>query len=153
MAFDASRAGASAALAADHTGLEVLSQEECLRLLRRARVGRVVVSTNALPAAFPVHFALLDGHPVFRTVAGSKLDAALNETVVAFEVDELDVAGCHGWSVLIQGRASVLGPSPDAARAEALLVPWRFDAAPHLVRVRSELVSGRRLPPLRLPIW
>ena len=58
----------------DSTGLQVLSRAECLALLRDSLVGRVVVTDRALPAAFPVNFALLGEDVVFRTTAGSKLE-------------------------------------------------------------------------------
>lgn len=130
----------------DRTGLEVLSRAECLALLRRSLVGRVVVTDRALPAAFPVNFALLDEDVVFRTTAGSKLEAASARAVVAFEVDDLDPVGQTGWSVLIQGTAGLLADPVDLARAQVLpLQPWAPGRRLEFVRIRSELVSGRRL--------
>jgi nitroimidazol reductase NimA-like FMN-containing flavoprotein (pyridoxamine 5'-phosphate oxidase superfamily) len=132
----------------DRNGLEVLPRAECLRLLARTRVGRVVVTDRALPAAFPVNFALLDEDVVFQTTAGSKLEAAEGEEVMAFEADDIDPVHQAGWSVLVQGLASVLTDPDELARARALgLEPWAPGARFQFVRIRAELVSGRRLLP------
>jgi uncharacterized protein len=131
----------------DRQGVEVLSPTQCLRLIRRSSIGRVVVSLGALPAAFPVNFALLDDDVVFRTAFGTKLSAALDDAIVAFEVDRIDPLRHTGWSVLIQGRASILDAPADVVRARRLGIrPWAPGEHPHFVRIRSEVVSGRRLP-------
>lgn len=49
----------------DRNGLEVLSRDECLRLLAGMRLGRVVVTEMALPAVFPVNYALTGADIVF----------------------------------------------------------------------------------------
>jgi nitroimidazol reductase NimA-like FMN-containing flavoprotein (pyridoxamine 5'-phosphate oxidase superfamily) len=132
----------------DRNGLEVLSRGECLQLLAQSRVGRVVVTDRALPAAFPVNFALLDEDVVFLTTAGSKLEAAEGEEVMAFEVDDIDPANQSGWSVLVQGLASVIDDPEELAEARTLgLEPWAPAARFQFVRIRAELVSGRRLLP------
>lgn len=130
----------------DRSGMEVLSREASLRLLERVPVGRVVVSEHALPVAFPVNFALLDGDIVFRTSTGSKLGAAVHKAVLAFEADEIDPDLCSGWSVLVQGWASLITRPDELARAEALgLHSWTPTTRGHFVRIHAEMVSGRRL--------
>lgn len=132
----------------DRNGLEVLSRAECLHLLAQSRVGRVVVTDRALPAAFPVNFALLDEDVVFMTTAGSKLEAAEGEEVMAFEADEIDPVRHGGWSVLVQGLASVISDPDELAQARDLhLEPWAPAGQFQFVRIRAELVSGRRLLP------
>lgn len=129
----------------DDTGLVVLSRGQCLRLLRRSRIGRVVVSVGALPAAFPVNYALLDD-VVIRSAPGTKLFAALDGAVVGFEVEKIDPVLESGWSVLVQGTSSVLSEPDDLERARRLhLRTWAPGDRPYFVRIRSELVSGRRL--------
>ena len=61
----------------------------------------------------PVNYQWHDGAVVFRTTRHSALDEDLQTGIaggdyeVAFEIDEIDVAGRQGWSVLLQGaRAS-----------------------------------------------
>lgn len=130
----------------DRNGLEVLARDDCLRLLRGSQVGRVIVTDRALPAAFPVNFALLDDDVVFLTVAGGKLDAAEHEVVMAFEVDEIEPALRCGWSVLVQGLASVITDGDELRRARALgLRPWAPGGQFEFVRISTELLSGRRI--------
>jgi nitroimidazol reductase NimA-like FMN-containing flavoprotein (pyridoxamine 5'-phosphate oxidase superfamily) len=132
----------------DRNGLEVLSRGECLRLLGAGRVGRVVVTDRALPAAFPVNYAVLDEDVVFLTTAGSKLEAAEGEEVMAFEVDDIDPVTHSGWSVLVQGLAGVITDGDELVAAQALgLEPWVAGARFQYVRIQAELVSGRRLLP------
>jgi nitroimidazol reductase NimA-like FMN-containing flavoprotein (pyridoxamine 5'-phosphate oxidase superfamily) len=129
----------------DRNGLMVLPRGQCLRLIRRTRVGRVVVIVDGIPAAFPVNFALLDDDIVFRTGPGTKLSAALGGAVVGFEVDRIDPVFESGWSVLIQGPAAVMTNDDDLLRARRLhLRTWAPGERPHFVRIRSESVSGRR---------
>src|SRR6476646_11639130 len=73
-------------------GLEILSTDECLDLLRSQTLGRVAVQIGATPAISPVNYALLDDDVVFRTDPGTKLSAALMRTMVAYEVDDTDPA-------------------------------------------------------------
>ncbi|MGH9265970.1 MAG: pyridoxamine 5'-phosphate oxidase family protein [Acidimicrobiales bacterium] len=132
----------------DRNGLEVLSREECLQLLAGSVVGRVVVTDRALPAAFPVNFTLFDDDVVFLSSEGSKLEAVSTGQVVAFEVDEIDPRSQTGWSVLIQGWAGLIEDPEELERARALgLQPWAPRPPGQFVRIRAELVSGRRLLP------
>ena len=129
----------------DRNGLMVLPRGQCLRLLRRARVGRVVVNVDGAPAAFPVNFALLDDDIVFRSGPGTKLSSALDGVVVGFQVDRIDPFFESGWSVLIQGPSAVLTDDDDLARARRLhLRTWAPGQRVHYIRIRSDAVSGRR---------
>ena len=130
----------------DQNGLEVLSRAECVRLLAGAHIGRVGVSVGALPAVLPVNFALVGDGIVLRTAAGSKLDAALANAVVAFEVDSIDPMYHTGWSVLVQGVASeVVDPAERERLRAAPLRPWADHDRDRFVRIYIDLVSGRRL--------
>lgn len=132
--------------------LEVLDIAECRMLLAGATVGRVAVSVHAVPAVFPVNFALLDGDVVFRTGTGTKLDAAVRHAVVAFEVDQVDPLYHEGWSVLVVGMADELRDPQLLARARELpLRPWAEGPRDHVVRIGSEIVTGRRLAHRVLP--
>jgi nitroimidazol reductase NimA-like FMN-containing flavoprotein (pyridoxamine 5'-phosphate oxidase superfamily) len=126
-------------------GLEILTESECLRLLGTERIGRVAICQGAVPAVLPVTYAVVGGEVMFFTGSGVKLNAALKSQSVAFEVDHIDIDTKSGWSVLVVGSAS---PASDAAiaRAESVgLYPWAAGPRHHLVRIRSELISGRRL--------
>lgn len=125
-------------------GLEILSEGECWRLLASQTIGRVGLSLGALPAIFPVNFVLEDGNVVFRTGEGLKLKAALNHTVVAFEVDGTDVEARGGWSVLVVGVAEALPPG-NPIPAPAGPDTWVGGERNHLVRIRPEVLTGRRI--------
>ena len=126
-------------------GLELLTEEEALDLAARRPIGRVAVTVGALPAVFPVNFCLIGRDVVFRTSAGTKLDAALKESVVAFQVDDFDAAGHLGWSVMFVGKATELRPI-ELSRLEPLPVrAWAHGTRGHVVRIRTEFVSGRRI--------
>lgn len=127
-------------------GLEILTEETCLELLSREAVGRIAVSMAALPAIFPVNFGMVDGDVMFLTGDGVKANAAIAGNVVGFEVDHLDPEHRTGWSVLIVGRARLVGPEERAHLGELNLSPWAGGNKSHLVRIHPEFISGRRIP-------
>jgi uncharacterized protein len=127
-------------------GLELLDEAECLRLLGSCPVGRVAFTMGGLPAVFPVNFALVEGDILFRTGEGSKLTAALHRAIVAFEVDAIDPTYHEGWSVLAVGRAEPVGdPVDEELLARTPVAPWAGGDRGHLVRIRPEFLSGRRI--------
>lgn len=131
------------------TGLEVIERDDCLRLLgqRQYGMGRLALVDNGHPVILPVNYALDGDRPVFRTAAGSKLEAALKGAPVAFEVDEFDDATHGGWSVLVKGFAEVLPAPADVFRLSAMpLRPWAEGDRPVWVQVRPEIITGRRVP-------
>jgi len=129
-------------------GIDALSQAECLALIGTGGVGRVAVSIGAVPAVFPVNYGVLDGDIVFRTGAGTKLDAAVRRSVVAFEVDDVDLGTHQGWSVLVVGMADEIRDRTVLARSELLAVrPWARGPRHHVVAVRPQVVTGRRIAP------
>lgn len=132
----------------DRNGLEVLDRETCLSLLATATLGRVGFSSEALPVVLPVTFALTDDAVVFRTVAGTKLDAALGGSVVAFESDDVDPLEHCGWSVVVTGVAEPIA-DPASLPVEAHRAPrWIRTgraADDNWIRIPTDIVSGRRL--------
>jgi nitroimidazol reductase NimA-like FMN-containing flavoprotein (pyridoxamine 5'-phosphate oxidase superfamily) len=115
-------------------------------LLASQHLGRVVLVDELGPAAFPVNY-VVDGHTVlFRTDQGSKLDAALRGTRVAFQIDGADEASRTGWSVLVRAEAMEVIHSDDLARVRELpLYPWAPGAKSHYVRLLPALLTGRRI--------
>ena len=87
-----------------HTDLEEISEDECLQLLDRHKLGRLAIVVAGQPLIFPVNYALSQRVVTFRTAAGTKLANAPG-TNVAFEIDEYDASTRVGWSVLVQGVA------------------------------------------------
>lgn len=127
-------------------GLELLSEEDARTLLGAGEVGRIGITLGALPAIFPVNYRVIDGTIVFRTGPGSKMSAATAGAVVAFEVDDYEVADHSGWSVLAVGRAELVNdPTLEAAAHSAGLVPFAGGARNLLVRIAPTFVSGRRV--------
>ncbi|MGH9177480.1 MAG: pyridoxamine 5'-phosphate oxidase family protein [Acidimicrobiales bacterium] len=131
----------------DRNGLEVLGRDECLRLLAGATLGRIGVSSGALPVVLPVNF-LLDGDRILvRTGMGTKLDAATRNAVVAFEVDDFDSMYHSGWSVVVTGLAREIShPHEFAALRHAPLTRWAPRGDGHVMAISNEMVSGRRIP-------
>ena len=131
----------------DRNGLEVLSRADCLALLASVQVGRVGVSIDALPTILPVNFGLDGDDIVFRTVRGTKLVEATRNAVIAFEADEVDAGTATGWSVVVTGRSHEVTEAEEIARLDHLhLASWALDGrADHWVRIRADLVSGRRI--------
>jgi nitroimidazol reductase NimA-like FMN-containing flavoprotein (pyridoxamine 5'-phosphate oxidase superfamily) len=130
----------------DRSGLEVLGRDECLRLLASATLGRIGFTSGALPAVLPVNFCLDGERILVRTGRGSRLDAALQNAVVAFEVDEFDPIHHSGWSVAVTGVATEVGDPTelDAARQEPV-TRWTPPGSESVVAISTEFVSGRRV--------
>jgi nitroimidazol reductase NimA-like FMN-containing flavoprotein (pyridoxamine 5'-phosphate oxidase superfamily) len=128
----------------DH-GLELLTEEQCLRLLATQMVGRIGVSVGALPAIFPVNYGMADGDIVFRTGEGTKLRHAVEGGVVGFEVDSVDIATQTGWSVLVIGRAEQMTADEIELLEHLGLSPWAGPGRTTMVRIHPELISGRRI--------
>jgi hypothetical protein len=126
-------------------GLEILDEDECLRLLGTVPIGRVAISSGALPAVFPVNFELFGRSIVFRTGQGTKLDAAVRSAVIAFEADQFDALYHTGWSVLAVGPARDVTENLDLIAGDARVRPWAGGERRHYVTVEAELLSGRRI--------
>jgi uncharacterized protein len=131
-----------------HPRVEELNPQECLQLLASVPVGRVGVTIDALPAVLPVNFVVSDGAIVFRTIPGTKLDAATAGAVVAFEVDAVgSKEQPGGWSVLVRGVARPLTDPDQLAVAGTLpLESWAWDGgADRFIRIEPTLLTGRRV--------
>jgi hypothetical protein len=78
------------------------------------------------------------------------MTAALNRTVVAFQVDEFDSAGTSGWSVLVVGTARLVSDPDERALLDAAGIrSWVTDPAARYVAISVERITGRRLQPSR----
>ncbi len=130
-----------------HRGRMVeLGRNEALALLTTAPIGRVVFSQRALPAVRPVNFVVHGPDIVFRVRGDSRFAGALDGNVVAFEADHIDPARRTGWSVVVTGLAELLRSGPEHERLLAAApVPWAPGDHNRVVRIRVELVTGRRI--------
>lgn len=127
--------------------IEHLPRAECLRLMGSVPVGRIFYTQWAMPAVAVVNFALdRDESIVIRTDASGKLWPAIRQAVVAFETDRLDEATRSGWSVTVVGRAEEVIDAGEAAGLRTLgLDPWAPGERDHFIRIRPEIVTGRRV--------
>lgn len=114
-------------------------------MLARERLGRVAFMDDLGPVVMPVNF-VLDRHAVvFRTDDGTKLDAAVRGSRVAFEIDGTDDAARTGWSVMIRGEAVEVTDQAELARLGRLpLHPWAPGPKAHYVRILPARLTGRR---------
>jgi hypothetical protein len=127
-------------------GWQELSKSECFGLLARERVGRVAFVDDLGPIVLPVNFVLDRHMVVFRTDGGTKLDAAVRGSRVAFEIDGTDEEARTGWSVLIRGEAVEVTDPAELARLRRLpLHPWAPGAKTHYVRILPAVLTGRRI--------
>ena len=128
----------------DRNGLEVLDVDECFRLLENASIGRIGISSGALPVILPINYRVDGGRILFRTSPGTKLDAATRNAVVAFEVDDVDPVYHAGWSVLVTGVAQ--DATAQATELAMSATPrWAPGADDRLVAISVDQISGRRL--------
>jgi uncharacterized protein len=123
-----------------------LTKSECFELLAREHLGRVAVVDELGPVVFPVNFVFDRHMVVLRTDEGTKLDAAIKGSRVAFEIDGADPATRAGWSVVIRGEAVEVTDPAALARLRTLpLRPWAPGAKAHYVRILPAALTGRRI--------
>ena len=123
-----------------------LTRAECFELLAGARLGRVAVTDDRGPVVFPVNFVLDQHTVVFRTEAGTKLDAASRGGRACFEVDGADPAAGTGWSVLVRGDITEVTDPAELARLRGLPLPaWMPGTRNRYVRILPAVLTGRRI--------
>jgi len=131
-----------------HTCIEILTRQECLRLLAGEKVGRLGFVVGDQPMIMPVNYALVGDVIVFRTGEGPKLDGSRQAKVV-FEVDWIENQSHDGWSVLVQGIAQEITDHDDLFaedQRQAVSPTWLPVVPGHFVRIVPTVISGRRLP-------
>ena len=131
--------------------LAELDRDECDELLAETRFGRLAVSPpdwRTPPVIRPVTY-IFDRRSrsiVFRSARGSKFTALLLSGQAAFEIDGIDTADRTGWSVIVQGPIEEIKNAAELQRVERLdLRPWAAGEKPHWIRLRANVVSGRRI--------
>ncbi len=134
--------------------IEKLDEAECLRLIAQGGIGRIAYNGRFGPAVLPVNYQWHDGAVVFRTAEHSALDEDLRtgiaggEYKVAFEIDDIDMAGRQGWSVLIQGPAHHVADAERAAAVQAGVESWAGGERELFVRIVPSRITGRRIKPV-----
>jgi uncharacterized protein len=126
--------------------LDVLDRRSCLELLATATVGRIGWAAQDGRVEIRLVNIALDGEDVvIRCEPGTMLDALHTGRAVAVEADALEPALRTGWTVVVTGRAAEVDAGPQAERLVDLVQPWAGGERRHLIRVRAEQVTGRRL--------
>jgi nitroimidazol reductase NimA-like FMN-containing flavoprotein (pyridoxamine 5'-phosphate oxidase superfamily) len=134
------------------TKLEILGEDECIRLIAPGGIGRLVFAGRFDLTVLPVNYVLHDGAILFRTAAAGSTDEDLRTGIdhaeyrVAFEVDDIDAETREGWSVLIQGPAHHI--DDPAERADALaegVEPWAGGDREHFISISPARITGRRI--------
>ena len=128
-------------------GFRALDRQECLRLLAKVPVGRIVYTRQALPAVLPVNFGLdTDSSVLVRTSATSELVRAVDGVVVAFEADDFNAAEHSGWSVVVTGRATaVTDPAEHERLSRTGPLSWVVTQDWVFLRIEAEMVTGREI--------
>lgn len=131
----------------ERTGLEIMDEEECWKLLGQSEVGRIAVAIANKPDVFPVNYKL-DGEDIYiHTIPGTKLAAAILGPGVCFEIDELDEDHHLGWSVVVHGSGSEVEGTEEIMRVEELgIKPWTDTVKLRYLRIHVDDISGRRVP-------
>jgi nitroimidazol reductase NimA-like FMN-containing flavoprotein (pyridoxamine 5'-phosphate oxidase superfamily) len=126
--------------------MEVVDDTECRELLTERHLGRLAIVDWEGPMIFPVNYVFDQDLVIFRTDPGTKLDAATEGELVAFEVDAADEGTRTGWSVVVRGTLAEVTDPAHLARFRALpLYPWAPGDKTRYLCVRPHMVTGRRI--------
>jgi uncharacterized protein len=137
--------------------LEVLSPDECLRLLGQASVGRLVYVDDIGPTAVPVNYAMAGADIVIRVEGGTK-QQAMSQSILAFEVDHIDEDTRSGWSVVARGPGLELELDRLSSTLDRLQSgfphPWALGVHNVWLQITPKFLTGRRLgEPGSLPVF
>jgi len=129
-----------------HPVLQTLTPAECYDLLSPGGVGRVAFTAADGPVVLPVNYAMAGQTVIFRTAPDTLLAGYLDGPA-GFEVDRLDEALCHGWSVLVTGRAVRVTSEAEVRHLEQHVGvrPWAGGARDVYVRITPRKITGRRI--------
>ena len=125
--------------------VEELNAHQCWALLRGVSVGRLAVWVADHPDIFPINYAVDHGTLVFRTGLGTKLEATLGETPVAFEADGTDPGSGVAWSVVAKGSAVPIDSTEDVLDSfSIMLFPWQSGHKDTFIRIEPTSITGRK---------
>ena len=126
--------------------LAVLDEDECRRLLATASIGRVAFTEGAMPAIQPAAFAVSGNDVLIPTGLGSKMAAGSRGAVLAFEVDDYDMAERTGWNVTVIGPSRLISEPGHVTALNALgVLPWAPATAHSYIALHMAVVRGRRI--------
>ena len=126
----------------DSSGLEILSVDECRRMLRTGGVGRLAWIGHEGAVIRPVNFVLDGARLVLRTGAGTIHRVATAGRRATLEIDGIRHVDHTAWSVIVTGTIS---RATDEAARSLPLRPWAPVAKEYFVQVSIDEISGRRI--------
>ncbi|MGQ0842872.1 MAG: pyridoxamine 5'-phosphate oxidase family protein [Sporichthyaceae bacterium] len=134
---------------------QILSADECTRLLGQVEVARVAWVDGDRARIVPVAIAVRDGAVFFRTGPGRKLEAASAGRRFTVEAEFLEPGLRLGWSVEAIGHAGVERVGDGEPTPVPSLAAWVPFVDERLIRVPIEEICGRRLPshPAPVELW
>lgn len=127
------------------TELVDVSVDECWELLATMQFARLAWNSGSGPILLPVNFMVHGREIWMRTTAYSTIAEQVDESPIAVEVDDVDRETHVGWSVLLRGRAEVIYHEEQVPEGVDALHTWPSGARPLWVRLRPDIVTGRRL--------
>jgi nitroimidazol reductase NimA-like FMN-containing flavoprotein (pyridoxamine 5'-phosphate oxidase superfamily) len=126
----------------DPNPVDELTDQDSWNLLGSVALGRLATSVADRPEIFPVNFAVQQHTILLLTAEGTKLLHAMANMHVAFEVDGYNAE--EGWSVIVKGRAYVLGASELVEAERGQVLPWTTTVKDRFIRIVPTEISGRR---------
>lgn len=100
------------------------------------------------PVAIPVNYAMAGHDVVVRVEQGTKR-LALQQPLLAFEVDRIDEAAQSAWSVIVRGAAREVEPDrvPELLRSMGghPPAPWALGIHNVWLRIVASGMTGRQL--------
>jgi hypothetical protein len=126
----------------DSNGLIILDRPSCLALLATGTVAALAITEGALPVVLPVFYTLIGDDLVVGAAATGVLGRRLPGTVVSLCVYQIAPDLSNGWSVTVTGEAALLKSQPEDLR----LPTWQPNVARTIVRISTDIVSGREIP-------
>jgi hypothetical protein len=132
----------------DRHGSKVMEEDECRTLLKQAgvsgTVGRLAINRERSPFVIPVNFSVCDELILVRLrpgFAAHHLDGA----TVTFEIDHVEPYSKKGWSVEVEGPATLLTYEEVARLGHNIPHPLVMYPGIRVFSIRPDRISGRSI--------
>ena len=136
----------------DERGSEVLDPAECHRLLalgaKQGLHGHIGIASDGAPLVLPVNYAA-DGSDVVIRIGEGLFERVEGARLIALQVDGVDAG--RAWSVLVRGLAIEDDGEHGGHLPEHFPQPAVTEPGHRIVRIRTDVVTGRRLAAASAP--
>jgi nitroimidazol reductase NimA-like FMN-containing flavoprotein (pyridoxamine 5'-phosphate oxidase superfamily) len=129
--------------------IHVLASDECERLLRQERFGRLGLETPAGPEILPVNYAVQGDAIVIRTSSSGIIARHAHDAEVVFEIDLVDHVYWSGWSVVARGRGELTNDAQDVVPVGQRVRSWVDEDRDAELRIVWRELTGRRVGGVR----